>query len=296
MKAKPTPNQELHGVNIVSTSLFSIFFHKGTGPFSIHYQYPKNFPLALFLVSRGSAIFVKTGASPLPVQIQSHRFQLFFEKGINPKLSFKGTEKWEFFEIRLSASLLDELPGSVCTTWDLFMNNVTKRNPAILSTSDLYYRAALKDISYALLNEQFTEPLLQEKYFEIKIKEILLHLVNELLSPTGTKTWLYNKHHALALKAKQILDGAKTSRDFTLQTLAESLGTNETTLKQAFKRLTGTSIYQYYLHKQMLIAKKLLREGYPVTEVAFRVGYSAIGHFSYQFKQQFGVSPKNFRA
>lgn len=32
MKAKPTLSQERHGVNIVSTSLFSIFFHKGTGP------------------------------------------------------------------------------------------------------------------------------------------------------------------------------------------------------------------------------------------------------------------------
>ena len=296
MKTKPNLNQKRHEVNIVSTSLFSIFFHKGTGPFSIHYRYPKNFPLVLFLVGRGSAIFVKTGCSPLPVRVHTNRSQLFFERGINPKLSFNGTEKWEFFEISLSASLLGDLPVSLSPTWDLFMKNVTKRKPAILSTSNLYYRAALKDISYALLSEQFTEPSLQEKYFGLKIKEMLLYLVHELLSPAETKTRLYKKHNTLALKAKQILDKAKTSRAFTLQTLAESLGTNETTLKQAFKKTTGTTIYQYYLHKQMLAAKKLLNEGYPVTEVALKVGYSAIGHFSYQFKQQFGISPKNFRA
>ncbi|PVD52415.1 hypothetical protein DC498_09925 [Terrimonas sp.] len=294
MKTKPNLNHTRHEINIVSTSFFSIFFHKGSGPFSIHYQYPKNFPLALFLVSKGSEIFVKTGVSTLPVQIYPDRFQLFFEDKINPKLTFNGTEKWEFFEIRLSTPLLDELPVSVCKTWDLFMNNVAKRKPAVLSTSNLYYSAALKDITYALLNDQFAEPLFQEKYFGVKIKEMLLHLIHELLSSTETKTSVYNKHHTLALKAKQILDSAKTSRDFTLQAMAESLGTNETTLKQAFKKVTGTTIYQYYLHKQMLAAQKLLDEGYPVTEVALKVGYSTVGHFSHQFKQKFGTSPKNF--
>jgi len=246
-------------------------------------------------MGRGSAVFVKTGVSPVPVQIQANEFQLFFEGGINPKLSFKETGKWEFFEIRLSASLLGDLPVSVSPAWDVFVNNVAKRKPALLSNSNLYYRSALKDISYALLHEQFTEPSLQEKYFELKIREILLYLVYELLSPTETKTWLYNRHYKLALKAKKIIDKAKTSRDFTLQALSESLGTNETTLKQAFKRLTGASVYQYYLQKQMLVAKKLLHEGYPVAEVASRVGYSAVGHFSYQFKRKFGISPKSFK-
>ncbi|MFT3749690.1 MAG: AraC family transcriptional regulator [Agriterribacter sp.] len=69
---------------------------------------------------------------------------------------------------------------------------------------------------------------------------------------------------------------------------------SNTTLKQAFKKVTGTTIYQYYLHKQMLAAKKLLDEGCPVTEVALKVGYSTMGHFSHQFKQKFGTSPKNF--
>ena len=125
---------------------------------------------------------------------------------------------------------------------------------------------------------------------------MLLHLVNELLSPTETKTWLSNKQHMLVSKAKQILDNAKTSRDFTLLRIAESLGTNETTLKQAFKKLTGTTVYQYYLHRQMLVAQKLLYEGYPVKKVALKVGYSTVGHFSYQFKKYFGISPINFKS
>lgn len=295
MKTKPNLNRMRHEVNIVSASLFSIYYHKGRGPFSTHYRYPENFPLALFLLSRGSPIFVKTRASPLPVQIHASSFQLFFENGINPKLTFNGTQTWEFFEIRLSASLLEEIPTSVCAAWGLFMNNVTKRKPTVLSTSNLYYKAALKDIFYAFLSERFTEPSLQEKYFEIKVKEMLLHMVHELLVHTGTTTRLFNKQHTLVLKAKQILDKATTSRDFTLPAMAESLGTNETTLKQAFKKITGVTIYQYYLHRQMLVAQKLLGEGYPVTEVALKVGYSTVGHFSYQFKEKFGTSPKNFR-
>ena len=253
MKGKSNLARKTNDVNIAATSFLYISFHKGTGSFSIRRQFQKDFPVALIMLSKGHAIAVKTNAA-LPVEIYTNRCQLFFEKGLNPKFSYKGSEKWEFFEIRISPSLLKELPASICPAWDYFIKQVVKNRAATLSDSNVYYRNALKDITYALLNEQLAEPVLREKYFKVKVLEILLHVMQELLLPTETDPGITDRERMLALKIKRILDKAQTSKAFTIQSLAQALDTNETTLKQSFKKLTGVSIYQYYLHKQMMLA------------------------------------------
>ncbi|MBX2923225.1 MAG: helix-turn-helix transcriptional regulator [Chitinophagaceae bacterium] len=293
MKAKPNPDRKRNEVNIVSTPLFSISFYRGAGSFSIHSQHQKNFPLALVMVCRGQSVSVKTSAS-LAVPIHINRCQLFFEKGLNPKFSYKGSENWEFFEIRMSPSLLNGLP-IVCPAWNSFMKKLAKNKAAILSDLNIYYRNTLKDTAYSLLNEQFAELTLREKYFYVKVQEILLHVLQELLLSAEANVVATAKQQLLASKIKQILDKAQTSKDFTMQSLSKDLDTNETTLKQSFKIVTGTTIYQYYLHKQMKLAQQLLSNGFPVADIAIKVGYSTVGHFSHQFKKYFGTNPNNFR-
>ncbi len=295
MKGKSNLARKTNEVNIASTSLLYIFLHRGTGSFSIQRQYQKGFPVTLIMVSKGYAVSVKTNAA-LPVEIHANRCQLFFEKELNPKFLYKGPVKWEFFEIRISLSLLKELPASLCPAWDYFIKKVVKNKAAVLSDSNIYYRNALKDITYSLLNEEFAELALREKYFKVKVLEILLYVMQELLAPTETNAGITNRERILTSKTKRILDKAQTSRAFTIQSLARVLDTNETTLKQSFKKVTGISIYQYYLHKQMMLAQQLLNEGLPVSSVALKVGYSAVTHFSHQFKKYFGTSPGSFKA
>jgi AraC-like DNA-binding protein len=294
MKGKSNPNPKRNEVNIASTPLLYISLHRGAGSFSIQRQYQKYFPVTLSLVSKGHAIAVKTNAA-LPVEIQANRCQLFFERGLNPEFSYKGSVKWEFFEIRISPSLLKELPASICPAWDYFIKEVAKNRAASLSDSNIYYRNTLKDITYALLNEEPAEPSLREKYLKVKVLEILLHVMQELLSPAETNAGITNRERILTSKTKRLLDRAQTSRAFTIQSLAKALDTNETTLKQSFKKVTGISIYQYYLHQRMMLAQQLLSDGLSVSGVALKVGYSNVSHFSHQFKKYFGTNAGNFK-
>ena len=295
MKAKQNPDRKRNEINIISAPLIAISFHKGDGTFSIHDPYRKNLPLVLIMVSRGAAISVKTSA-PVPVEIHSNRCQLFFEQGLSPKISYKGSGKWEFFKIRISPVLLEELPHKVCPVWDSFMKKVGEKRPAILTGSPIYYKNALKDTAYSLLQAKFAEPNVREKYFNIKVQEILLHVMHELLLPTATDPAITGRERMVALKIKQILDRAQTSRDLTMLSLVDALGINETTLKQSFKKVMGCTIYRYYLDKKMNLARQLLKKGQSVTDVAIAAGYSTIGHFSYQFKKYFGTAPINFRS
>lgn len=83
----------------------------------------------------------------------------------------------------------------------------------------------------------------------------------------------------------------------TIYELASAVGMSESTLKRSFRRIYGTSIFNFFQNYRMVQARKMLEEGeYNVTEVAFKVGYANLSHFSRAFHKHFGYSPKAARA
>ena len=85
-----------------------------------------------------------------------------------------------------------------------------------------------------------------------------------------------------------------------LGSAAEHVNVSKSHLSKVFKKDIGCAFNEYLIAYRMNAAHALLREGtYKVYEVASRVGYSDIVHFSKMFKKTFGISPKNcalFRA
>ncbi|SFM88748.1 AraC family transcriptional regulator [Chitinophaga sp. YR627] len=106
---------------------------------------------------------------------------------------------------------------------------------------------------------------------------------------------LREKHAALATKAKEILDEYRGKRDFTIIDLAKELDSNETTLKQAFKKKYGTTIWSYFNDRRMKHAMKDLHAGKSVAETAMLAGYATIAHFSTSFRKHFGILPSSIQ-
>ncbi len=78
--------------------------------------------------------------------------------------------------------------------------------------------------------------------------------------------------------------------------LAKRVGTNDYTLRQGFRKVFGTTIFEQLRQQRLVQAKILLeRSDLSVAEVAFQVGYSDIKHFYQKFKQQFHTTPGSFR-
>jgi AraC-like DNA-binding protein len=79
--------------------------------------------------------------------------------------------------------------------------------------------------------------------------------------------------------------------------LARRAGTNEFKLKRGFRKLFGTTVFGYVRDLRMKRARHLLEQDHlNVTQVAFEVGYSSLGHFSAAFRRRFGVLPSKYRA
>jgi len=80
-----------------------------------------------------------------------------------------------------------------------------------------------------------------------------------------------------------------------LEELAETVGLNVKKLKEGFKQVYGTSVFNFLFDYKMEYSRKLLESGeYNVNEIGLKIGYSAASHFIASFKKKFGTTPKKY--
>jgi transcriptional regulator GlxA family with amidase domain len=82
-----------------------------------------------------------------------------------------------------------------------------------------------------------------------------------------------------------------------LTELARMVGVNKNKLNQGFRKVFGTSAFEYLRMQRLERARQLLVNSHKsVTEIAFEVGYSQPSGFSKAFKRYFGANPVDLRA
>lgn len=97
------------------------------------------------------------------------------------------------------------------------------------------------------------------------------------------------------LDATAIIE-AKFHQEMSLNELAEAVHLSPGHLSRSFSRLMGMSIVSY-IHRLRSeeACRLLLATNQPVSEIGPLVGYHEIAYFSRCFRQQIGVSPKQYR-
>jgi AraC-like DNA-binding protein len=114
------------------------------------------------------------------------------------------------------------------------------------------------------------------------------------LAEGGGVGWLF------ALADKQVADAMtamheKPAHDWTVQTLAETVGMSRTTFAQRFRRTVGASPMEYLTRWRMLLAgDRMLHSNDSITEIAQSVGYESESAFSAAFKRTMGASPREY--
>lgn len=77
--------------------------------------------------------------------------------------------------------------------------------------------------------------------------------------------------------------------------LAKQFFISERTIGSLFRQRLGTTFYQFLTQRRLIAAKTLIREGLPLEAVAEKAGFSDYSSFFRAFKQEFGISPRNFK-
>ncbi len=127
-------------------------------------------------------------------------------------------------------------------------------------------------------------------YYKTRIQELLYWVLREVGDRAAPAQALYTANVEKIYQVRAALL-ASLSEPPSLAALAHAAGLNETTLKQLFRQVFGTSAYAYLQQARMAEAKRLL-EYLPVAEVGYRLGFTNLSHFARLFKKHHALTPK----
>ena len=84
------------------------------------------------------------------------------------------------------------------------------------------------------------------------------------------------------------------NEDLSLDYLANKFFTSKYHLSREFQRLAGTSVHRYIIQKRLVMAKQMLSDGVPSSEVYQLCGFGDYSNFYRAFKAEYQISPKEF--
>lgn len=97
-------------------------------------------------------------------------------------------------------------------------------------------------------------------------------------------------------KAKEYIHN-NFNKPITLAVMAKEVGTNETKIKQGFKKIYGKTFSEILRFERLNKAKILLDEGnLSIKETAISCGYKSTSMFTVRFKERFGIAPSNYKS
>lgn len=89
---------------------------------------------------------------------------------------------------------------------------------------------------------------------------------------------------------------ADLAEPWTLQTLADSIGTNRFALTRAFRRERGIGLHDWLTYRRLHRARQLLAGGMPGADAAAATGFTDQSHLIRHFKRVFGITPGGLAA
>jgi AraC-like DNA-binding protein len=102
-------------------------------------------------------------------------------------------------------------------------------------------------------------------------------------------------YSGLSARAVDLIE-RELNQPLTGEILAERLGVSRPHLAATFRRHTGRTLHDYLTERRIARARELLHHSeLNVGEIASRLGFKTIFHFSRVFKQETGQSPRHYR-
>ena len=80
----------------------------------------------------------------------------------------------------------------------------------------------------------------------------------------------------------------------TIDDLARQFYVSNSTISHLFKQKMGVSVYRYITQRRLIAAKTLIGQKLPMEEIAQQVGFLDYSTFYRAFKQEYGISPRQF--
>ncbi|HAA25535.1 MAG TPA: DNA-binding response regulator [Ruminiclostridium sp.] len=123
-----------------------------------------------------------------------------------------------------------------------------------------------------------------------RIEEICLNVMERIQSNRKTNT------EKIMEQAKAYIDKNYGDYDLTIQKISNYLHISPSYFSMIFKKEAGETFLNYLIGIRINAAKELMQDpDLKIFEIAERVGYPDLNYFSYFFKKNTGMSPREYR-
>ena len=249
--------------------------------------------VTMFFALEGHTIYRHEFLSS-PLQFDAGHHNLFF---MSPQLGKKDwisskSQSLKGLEISLSPQFFSSFFPENGRQMHQFLKGILLSQSAVLCERSFSITPAMLQIIHDILH--CNKPMALKKLFlSSRVMDLLMLQIeqiqfteNDNALPKGSKERLY--------AVKNFLE-SKLEPQFSLKTLATQFGTNEFTLKREFKQLFGKSVFDYWNSVRFDYAKRVLKEGKSIKQLAIQMGYSNAQNFSTAFKRRYGISPSFYK-
>ena len=149
----------------------------------------------------------------------------------------------------------------------------------------------IKELKPEILQRKFIDDAVSD---EGKFKDTLKQVLNFALEYRDSK--MTGKYADVILKAKKFIEENYADQNTTLTTVAQAVCLSPNHFSTIFSQECKTTFIEYLTNVRMENAKRLIREtdmkGY---DIAYECGFSDPHYFSYIFKKNTGLSPREYK-
>lgn len=234
--------------------------------------------------------------NPLPIVNRHPDVLLWLQQAHRNNTAIAGVGSGCFF--LAAASLLDDKPAT--THWhafDLFERYFPqanlKRDYFITQTGKLYCAASINSLA------DLTVHFIQQLYSAEIARHIERHFSHEIRRPYESLRYFegaLDLHSDEAILQAQLWLRDNFQQPVQFSELARQCEMSVRTFNRRFKSATGKSPLQYLQEVRLGVARELLQNSnLSISEIAYRVGYQDVGHFSLLFKKLFAATPHEYR-
>lgn len=165
----------------------------------------------------------------------------------------------------------------------------------VCSRCKMVVKAELEKLGLTPIAVELGEVVLKEDSIEDQ-KDALHHNLNllgfEIIDDKKSKTIEKIKNLIIELVHHKNNDLTVNLSTYISQNLAQDYNT----LSHLFSEVANTTIEKYFISQKIEKVKELLMyDELSLSEIAFKLNYSSVGHLSNQFKKVTGFSPSYFK-
>jgi AraC-like DNA-binding protein len=84
--------------------------------------------------------------------------------------------------------------------------------------------------------------------------------------------------------------------EITLDNTAKRFFVSRSTISNIFRKEINISFYRYVTQRRLVAAKNFILEEFPMDSIAEKVGFSDYSSFYRAFKNEYGISPRQFKS